>query len=301
MKLERGIKPNQTFLCSYIFPSDPSPQDFLPSTHQASAWAEARTELLGVWIMGISWGALQYRDPNVQMKMMKQFEDVVSSQYVTDMDTEDLWIASFNLWTTSQCGTSKNAHEFTGGHCGIDHVYPQDGSTCTGTWKRNKFGLRTTTSDNTEGQDSCAVSKPKRGVCRPTSDLHPDDLKGKGVVAHNDIWCPVFEGWSDEKLSFCLGKWGGGGLPIREHGQVKVPIPFSTGPSLTGFNMTSHDKTMEMIRETRSDCDDNADVHCWMTGNFVSYLWDCFFLKAAKSLTLFDFFAFLIVLIRPPF
>ena len=158
---------------------------------------------------------------------------------------------------------------------------------CTGTWKLNTLGLR-----EKYFSDDADVCQPNDGgVCRPTSQMHPDDLTDLGIDPLNisddeatASWCPVFEGWDDDKLSFCTRKWfeitgGMGGLVIDseavcegescEEYTVKIPIPYSSGPSMTASGVVSHELTLEMMHQTRSFCDEDQNLKCWMSGKLT--------------------------------
>ena len=65
-------------------------EDYFPSNTQALVWAEKRTESLASWSIGMNWGALEYTNPDTQMKMIKQFEDVVGTPHVAEVDTKHL-------------------------------------------------------------------------------------------------------------------------------------------------------------------------------------------------------------------
>jgi len=116
-------------------------EDFFPSSNQAGTWATRRTESLASWSIGINWGAINYTDPQTQMKMIKQFEGVVESPHVAEVDTKQLWMANLLLWTTRHCDDNFDREDFATLECGPDKVF-LDGSTCSATWKRNDQGLR---------------------------------------------------------------------------------------------------------------------------------------------------------------
>ena len=67
-------------------------EDFFPTGSQAYRWADTRTEELASWPIGINWGEINYTDPDVQLKMIKQFEDVVATEHVAEIDTKLLWV-----------------------------------------------------------------------------------------------------------------------------------------------------------------------------------------------------------------
>jgi Patched family len=229
-------------------------EDFFPSDNQANKWATTRTETLGSWSIGMHWGALEYSNPDTQMKMIKQFEGVVAHSNVAEIDTKQLWMADFLIWTSRHCDDNvANGN----GYCGRDQFFAGDNTTCSGTWKPNDFGLRLKIFD--EGKGEC---KPyEGGICRPITEMHPYDLQDLGVDPTNSSshadkeWCPVFEGWSDDKVAFCLKQWrfltgGDGGLILEDqHGtpttcsgeyfndeNVSVPILYSSGPLMFSFS-----------------------------------------------------------------
>ena len=69
--------------------------------------------------------------------MMKAFEEVGDSKYISQIDTSKLWIANFNLWTTQQCQI-----KFERGECGFNQRDDEDNSYCTGKWTQNVISLK---------------------------------------------------------------------------------------------------------------------------------------------------------------
>lgn len=218
---------------------------------------------------------------------MKQFEDVVNSPHVAEIETKKLWLADFIMWTTKHCDENLAKKNRDQKECGMDMIYAPDGTTCTGEWVPNTIGLRDK-SFWIDGKEEC---KPmEEGICRPVSQMHYEDLadlqaKGMYEPAVNS-YCPVFRSSSPEKLKFCVEKWremtgGGGNLEVVEgtdskhptcageyltDGSIKSPIPISQGPVMFGKHLYQHEDTMDLIDETRAFCDDDPDMHCWMTG-----------------------------------
>jgi hypothetical protein len=47
-----------------------------------------RTENFASWAIDMQWGELNYEDPTTQMKMIKQFEQVVEHPNVAEVDTK---------------------------------------------------------------------------------------------------------------------------------------------------------------------------------------------------------------------
>lgn len=227
--------------------------------------------------------------------MMKQYEDIVDTKYVTRKDTKWLWIASFNLWTTRHCQTNFNRDDPLVKECGSDQLFVGKGdeedtnTACAGTWVENTIGLKERTFTSL---DSTECSPYRDGICRPGTEMFAEDLDAiNGVTTKS--YCPVFEGWSEPKLKFCLQKWreftgGSGGLLVEEgtatpfvnddetcpggsgefipDDEVQSPIPISNSPTLYANKLFTHEDTVEMIKETRAICDKNEKIHCFMAG-----------------------------------
>jgi len=267
--------------------------EFFPTSHQANRWAELRADDLAAWAIGISWGALDYTNPDTQLKMMKQYEDVIDTQHVAAESTEYLWIADFNLWASSQCDENFAKDDSEIGECGIDQEFAT-GDTCSGEWVNNTYGLRTKSIANVFADSTSDTCGAIEGICLHASQMMPDDLTALNVSVPLDVlayenvtYCPVVNGWSEEKLAFCIKQWryftgGSGGILVEENNAtiynstcegeflrdstVKSPIKYSSSPGLYGVNLGSHDKTLQLIKETRKICDENDEIHCWMTG-----------------------------------
>lgn len=266
-------------------------EDFFPRDHPGHRWATVRTEDLGAWNIGINWGALNYSDINTQMRMIEQFEKVVSSQYVTQIDTERLWIANFAIWTTRHCDENFYRESFDKRECGRNQLFVDNNtnrtSYCAGTWVPNKYNLRLKNFQDFTN-DTCVAYKG--GICRPNSQMHPADLqelKNKHATDVNESisYCPVMDGWSPSKWRFCLQQWrniSGGTQRFvfdEDHGSptectgvyhndenITWPIQFSDGPIIFAVNLRSHEITLDMMEETRAVCDQDKELHCWMSG-----------------------------------
>ena len=89
------------------------------------------------WPVAMAWGEIDYQKPKVQLQMMKAFEEVEESKYISQIDTSKLWIADFNLWTTQQC-----LIKFERGECGFNQKDDEDEGYCAGTWTQNVIGLK---------------------------------------------------------------------------------------------------------------------------------------------------------------
>lgn len=228
----------------------------------------------------MNWGEVDYTDPENQLQVIQQFEAVAASPLVAEAETKTLWLADFLIWTTYQCTENFSRDDPNVFVCGKDEVFPGDGTTCSGKWTPNTLGLR----EKLFGDDDTCIPR-EGGICRPTSQMHPDDLDTVDGNSDAVSWCPVFEGWSEDKLSFCLTRWrdttGGGGnlLLLNETGTprecpgeyrtdetVEVPIRYATGPGMFAIDLISHQITIDMIDETRAACDDHPTIRCWMSG-----------------------------------
>lgn len=255
-------------------------EDFFPDDHQAGTWAKTRTSEMASWTITVNWGALDYTEPNVQMKMIKQFEDVVENSYVAELDTKYLWMGSFLMWTTRHCTANFDRDNVDELECGADQIFTDDNnftSSCSGIWTENTFDLREKFIKDPKAETCNAY---EGGICRSAEDMHPLD-----VVGTTGSFCPVIEGWSNDKLSFCLTKWrlytgGGGSLTMTDNATpnptcagevardatIDAPIRYSRSPTMYGLHLNSHKDTVAMLEGTRSVCDEDSTSRCWMAG-----------------------------------
>jgi hypothetical protein len=233
----------------------------------------------------MNWGPLNYTDASTQMKMIKQFEDVVADPRIGESDTKQLWMAEFLIWTTRHCDENFARSDFETLLCGRDQVDPDSDSICSGMWVENEFGLR---EKNIASVTSDVCISYEGGICRPGTQMHPGDLADMAITpeaAQNSSFCPVVGDWSDDKWQFCLGQWrnitGGSGRLLTVPGTASPttcsgvdfdddtllwPIPYSYSPTMFAFDVFSHEQTLDMMRATRSFCDDNEEIRCWLTG-----------------------------------
>jgi len=258
-------------------------EDFFPLDHQASVWAQTRTTDLASWPVAMAWGEIDYQKPKVQLQMMKAFEEVEESKYISQIDTSKLWIADFNLWTTQQC-----LIKFERGECGFNQKDDEDEGYCAGTWTQNVIGLKDKMiKDDVTNDNVCLPFKG--GVCRQSNQMHKDDTLDGNSIDWKKVkgsYCPVFDNWSQKKFEHCLQKWrkftgGGGNLRLingtatkykecdgefNSDDKIEVPIRYSSSPAMFGKNLFSHEDTISLISETRKHCDEDKNSHCWMTG-----------------------------------
>jgi hypothetical protein len=234
----------------------------------------------------MTWGAIDYASPSAQMRMIQQYEQVISTPRVAEIDTKLLWMADLLIWSSRHCTENFDRDDPEVLACGRDQVF-SDGTTCSGTWVENTSNLREKIFSE-DNPDICLAYEG--GICRPSRQMHPDDLdEFGGDIDEATSWCPVMDSWSNEKLGFCLQRWreltGGGGslLLLNETGtsagcsgeyhtdqSVLVPIPISSSPIMYAYDLLSHELTLEMLEETRAICDDDPESHCFLTGMNLS-------------------------------
>jgi hypothetical protein len=262
-------------------------EDFFPVGDQSNQWATVRTEELASWSIGINWGPIDYTNPDSQLKMIKQFEDVVATEHVAKTDTKFLWIANFAIWSTRQCDDNFDRENPEVFECGGDQYHAESDSYCAGSWVRNTYGLNEKNFADPRG----ACQPYEDGICRSTGQMFDADLQEAGydpVLDNTTVWCPVME-WEDEKFLFCMTQWrnitgfSGGRFvfesdeasPTECNGeyhkdqQLQFPVPFSSGPTMFSFGLNSHDLTLEMLDQTRDVCDRDDETHCWMAGKSI--------------------------------
>ncbi|KAL7573819.1 hypothetical protein ACA910_007844 [Epithemia clementina (nom. ined.)] len=105
------------------------------------------------------------------------------------------------------------------------------------------------------------------------------------ILDNTTSWCPVAD-WSVEKFQWCIAQWRNitnfsGGNFVFENDlatetdcpgefykdeELAFPIPFSSGPTMFSYGLYSHDLTLELLEQTREICDNNSELHCWMSG-----------------------------------
>jgi hypothetical protein len=220
------------------------------------------------------------------MKMIKQFEDVVNTSFVVEVDTNQLWISELLLWSSRHCTKNYGREDFNTRMCGHDVLAP-DNTSCTASWVRNDLGLR---EQIFRDYNDTTCKTHKGGICRPLSRMHPDDIRELTetmILYDDDVFCPVIANWSEEKWQYCLVQWRkltgskAGELFVNEkHGSatncsgqynndqnITWPIRWSTGPTLMFANyLFTHEDVLELLAQTRAICDYDEEIHCWMSG-----------------------------------
>jgi Sterol-sensing domain of SREBP cleavage-activation len=260
--------------------------DLFPSNNQAAIWTSEHSKSIPSWNVYINWGRNDITQPYVQLEMIKQFEDVIATNKISDVETKRLWIADFALWASKFCEDNLGRGNFDVSRCGRDQVYNFT-STCSATWNHNNYSLREA---NVFQYDSETCPTNKGGICRKLNDL---DLEDKLIVQQKYLnnsadvtYCPVIEGWLPDKWEYCLRQWryltntSNGGLFVKTETRTETectgvynkdekvvwPISYSTGPPLVAYDVGTHSDTMDLLKETRKICDQNQDLKCWMEG-----------------------------------
>jgi hypothetical protein len=268
-------------------------EDLFPRDNQAALWAHVRNDALASWSINIQWGQNDYTEPDIQMQMIKQFEDIAATSRVADLDTKQLWIAEFALWASRLCEENMVRRDnFEAGLCGYDQIFKDEGTVCFATWKLNKYDLREKHITSFDNDTVCYPSE--NGICRPASQLHPEDLKEiivlnpTLIVNQTTSFCPTIDSWSDAKWQFCLVQWRNAtgttngnlivedvnGSPTecpgayRNDQSVMWPIPFVTGPTMFAYDLFTHADTLDMMNDVRQYCDHHPTIHCWMQGKY---------------------------------
>jgi len=235
--------------------------DFFPDDHQAGRYSELRQIYFPSWPIAISWGQMAYEDPNIQLRMARQLEDVLTVPTVAaeGVQTSTLWTAALALWAVppeyglSACMPSDS---FTRGRCG-----PVVDQKCTATWVANTYNLRLAS---------------QGGICYLASDL--------GLVSSTSSdgsYCPVLSGLTQREYADCVASWKksslqynviGPSLPMEADGETfKVPIQYSEFTSLFGINLYETDDYVDMIEDTRRYVDDDSSMWAWMSGIPYNY------------------------------
>ena len=266
-------------------------KDFFPDNNPAGAWSRHRSDVLASWAHVMKWGAIDYTSPSVQMRMIQQFEGVVDSPHVAQLDTKQLWMSNLLLWSSRHCVDNFDRDHFDSLECGRDQYFAPDDSYCSGTWVENELELH---EKNIYNATDPTCYPYEGGICRPGRAMHIIDLQDMGVnprEAEGKSYCPVIDGWSKEKWQFCLVQWrnvsgvDGGFLEVpdtattKEHceymfhndAELVWPIPISEGPAMFSYDLFTHDDTLDMLAETRAWCDDDEEIHCMLSGIAYDY------------------------------
>jgi len=218
------------------------------------------------WPLQVNFGELDYNDPEVQMHMIDIYEKVIATPYSTKVDTKTLWTASLALWGTYDCMVVG-----MGEKCGADNTGPS--GPCLSEWVENTRGLKLDTADPSGGV----------GVCKLGADIKV----AYGTTSTYDAtteYCPVFSGWSDEKLAECIGFWRTRGIAVATYSvgaSLNTSAYYDWTPTfplkrtaadgnamLYNVGIQGNKGYVDCIETTRKLCDedDSDGMHCWLQG-----------------------------------
>lgn len=218
------------------------------------------------WPLSVNFGELEYTNPEVQMHMIDIYESIIATEFSTKVDTKTLWSASLALWGTDDC-----KQVGMGEKCGADYTGPN--GPCEATWVENTRGLKLDTVDSSIGV----------GVCKLGADI-------KVAWGETSPWnatteyCPVFSGWSDEKLAECIGFWRTRGQAVTAPSvgaSLNTSATYDWTPTfplkrtaadgnalLYNIGIQGNKGYVDCIETTRKLCDedDSDGMHCWLQG-----------------------------------
>mmetsp|Transcript_77815 Transcript_77815/g.220541 ORF Transcript_77815/g.220541 Transcript_77815/m.220541 type:complete len:1225 (+) Transcript_77815:141-3815(+) len=211
------------------------------------------------WPLAVNFGALEYTNPEVQMHMIDIYEKVIATPYASKVDTDSLWTASLALWGTVDC-----MDVGLGMKCGMDYG-------CNSEWVVNTRGLKLNTAEIP-------------GVCKLGADIaiFPGETSPYDPAVE---YCPVFRGWSEEKMARCIGIWSTRGLsgkgsvtlgaPLNLSAEYEntpeVPIKRTVADGsglLFNVGIVGNQGYVDAIEATRKFCDedDSDGMRCWLQG-----------------------------------
>merc|ERR1712113_383200 len=85
-------------------------QDFFPAGTATGTFAQERNTYFPLWPVALNWGELNYTDPQVQLQMAYQFEQVLATSHIAGdgLNTSLVWTAALAEWgrrkgTDSSC------------------------------------------------------------------------------------------------------------------------------------------------------------------------------------------------------
>jgi hypothetical protein len=235
-------------------------EEFFPAGSLGNRFAVLQRRFFPTWPAQMNWGEIDYYNPDIQIRIMKQFEDVVEGKRITDLDTSYLWTASLAEWSMTEdydVGYCNSGNVLSGGNCG-----PSLNSKCTGSWVENYHDLKL----SGDG-----------GVCRTGTELNAVNSSFDTTKEY----CPVLD-LPESDYAHCLGLYRNytslysvlsPGIAIDDDGFTpQLPIKFSkaSGSSLFTYDLTSTAAYVDMISEARKACDNNGP-HCWVSGIAFEY------------------------------
>eukprot|EP00450_Noctiluca_scintillans_P003551 CAMPEP_0194489092 /NCGR_PEP_ID=MMETSP0253-20130528/8762_1 /TAXON_ID=2966 /ORGANISM="Noctiluca scintillans" /LENGTH=1111 /DNA_ID=CAMNT_0039329519 /DNA_START=37 /DNA_END=3368 /DNA_ORIENTATION=- len=230
--------------------------DLFQDGTQAYSFIEQRMKYFPVWPVGLNWGAVPYGDPDTQLKMAWQWEQVASTTYlIPELTTTSVWTVSVAMWGISSvygmnlCDVSNSG---TSGNCAETLAAQLGEPACSATWVENTYNLKLA-SDG--------------GFC----------YAGAEIGLESGSYCPVMEYASDADMATCLSRWStytllaastAPGYQTDDTGAPEIPIRLSSAGESVMFahKLVDNDDYLNLIRETRQYVDDDDSIHAWMSG-----------------------------------
>lgn len=241
-------------------------QDLFPDSVQAKEFVTNRMLYFPVWPTKVYWGEIDYLNPDLQMKMARQWENVVSTSHIAPgVQTNLVWTAAFAEWGVPShytVGPCSRGNAYTNGNCAETVHADIGGRTCQATFRPNTMGLKL---------------KAEGGICHRTSDLN---LTG---THRAESVCPVMELASSAEFAECFARWNKytrqvalvspGLVYDADELTPTMPIEVSSagGTSMYAYNLSTTQDYVALLRDTRWFTDDDDSVHTWMSGIAYEY------------------------------
>jgi len=208
-------------------------QDFFSEDAMNGKYSANKQTYFPVWPVTLNWGELDYTDANVQLKMAKQWENVLNCKHIAgDLRTTLVWTAALAEW-----GLSNND------------------AACAATFKENDLGLKL---------------KADGGICVPITGTSKsqcpvfEDFTIEQFVACVAKWKQ--SGTDYDVIGPRLKMGADGNTPL-------IPIRYSkaAGSVLYATELRTTDDYTSLIEETRRYVDDDVSMHAWMSDIPFSY------------------------------
>jgi hypothetical protein len=239
-------------------------QDFFPENTWEGKFATTRNEFFPVWPMTINWGQLEYHNPEVQLMMAKQWEDVTATANAAKASTMLVWTAAMATW--GQTADAKN-------------------KTCGSIIKPNTMGLKLTKDGGFCTTTGCPVmegmTEAKFAQCILGFKASGGGLQYLAIgpsIFTNYIRC------EEDCLRACNYRCHGECKTsctknTKDPDAISLPIKYSlaAGLSLFGVGLTDTDNYVKLITDARAAITKNGvsvckkPEDCFMSGTPFTY------------------------------